>query len=75
MHIVCLIDKQLVISFDLTSYYCDGRWFNCLDPSLRRCEWTEEEDLRLEIAIQEHGYSWAKVAACVPSRTDNECRR
>ncbi|KAA0060520.1 snRNA-activating protein complex subunit 4 [Cucumis melo var. makuwa] len=54
---------------------CRERWFNCLDPSLRRCEWTEEEDLRLEIAIQEHGYSWAKVAACVPSRTDNECRR
>ncbi|XP_038905717.1 uncharacterized protein LOC120091681 isoform X2 [Benincasa hispida] len=54
---------------------CRERWFNCLDPSLRRCEWTEEEDLRLEIAIQEHGYSWAKVAACVPSRTDNDCRR
>lgn len=54
---------------------CRERWFNCLDPSLRRCEWTEEEDLRLEIAIQEHGYSWTKVAACVPSRTDNDCRR
>ena len=48
---------------------------NSLDPSLNRGEWTEEENLRLEAAIEEHGYCWSKVAASLPSRTDNQCWR
>lgn len=53
----------------------DNRWVNSLDPSLNLDEWTEEEDSRLKAAIEEHGHCWAKVAACVPPRTDNQCRR
>ncbi|KAM3268765.1 hypothetical protein P3S67_030729 [Capsicum chacoense] len=58
-----------------THVQCRERWVNTLDPSLKLDEWTEEEDLKLKSAINEHGYSWSKVAACVPSRTDNQCRR
>ncbi|KAK4843550.1 hypothetical protein QYF36_009704 [Acer negundo] len=58
-----------------TQVQCRERWVNSLDPSLNRGEWTEEENLRLEAAIEEHGYCWSKVAASLPSRTDNQCWR
>ncbi|KAK4735880.1 hypothetical protein R3W88_010141 [Solanum pinnatisectum] len=58
-----------------THVQCRERWVNSLDPSLKLDEWTEEEDLKLKSAIDEHGYSWSKVAACIPPRTDNQCRR
>ncbi|XP_059645652.1 uncharacterized protein LOC132287150 isoform X2 [Cornus florida] len=58
-----------------TQVQCRERWVNSLDPSLNLDKWTEEEDSRLEAAIAEHGYCWSKVAACVPPRTDSQCRR
>ncbi|KAJ8536053.1 hypothetical protein K7X08_034454 [Anisodus acutangulus] len=58
-----------------THVQCRERWVNSLDPSLKLDQWTEEEDLKLKSAIDEHGYSWSKVAACVHPRTDNQCRR
>ncbi|KAI3780237.1 hypothetical protein L2E82_10208 [Cichorium intybus] len=58
-----------------TQVQCRERWVNCLDPALNMNEWTPQEDLQLKYAIEEHGYCWSKVAACVPPRTDNQCRR
>ncbi|KAJ0106596.1 hypothetical protein Patl1_19692 [Pistacia atlantica] len=58
-----------------TQVQCRERWVNSLDPSVNRGEWTEEEDLMLEAALEEHGYSWSKVAAALPGRTDNQCWR
>ncbi|KAL6518140.1 hypothetical protein OROMI_033841 [Orobanche minor] len=58
-----------------THVQCRERWVNSLNPSLNIAEWTEEEDSKLEMAIEEHGYCWSKVAACVPRRTDNQCWR
>ncbi|XP_071691251.1 uncharacterized protein [Rutidosis leptorrhynchoides] len=58
-----------------TQVQCRERWVNCLDPSLNMNEWTEEEDLKLKQAIEDHGYSWSRVAACIPPRTDSQCYR
>ncbi|XVF12614.1 hypothetical protein REPUB_Repub08aG0134200 [Reevesia pubescens] len=58
-----------------TQVQCRERWVNSLDPALNLGIWTEEEDSRLEAAIEEHGYCWSKIATCVPSRTDNQCWR
>ncbi|XP_048329657.2 uncharacterized protein LOC107418690 isoform X2 [Ziziphus jujuba] len=58
-----------------TEVQCRERWVNSLDPSLKWGKWTAEEDSNLRAAIAEHGYCWAKVAECVPRRTDNMCRR
>ncbi|XP_071901780.1 uncharacterized protein [Coffea arabica] len=58
-----------------TQVQCRERWVNCVDPSLNRNDWTQEEDSKLKAAIEEHGYCWSKVAACVPPRTDSQCRR
>ncbi|XP_028554014.1 uncharacterized protein LOC110103393 isoform X4 [Dendrobium catenatum] len=58
-----------------TQSQCRERWLNCLDPSLNLERWTEEEDAKFLAAIAEHGHRWSKVAACIPGRTDNQCRR
>ncbi|CAM8992585.1 unnamed protein product [Rhodiola kirilowii] len=58
-----------------TQVQCRERWVNCLDPSLKRDPWTEEETMKLMTAIGEHNYCWSKIAACIPPRTDNQCRR
>ncbi|XP_017235844.1 uncharacterized protein LOC108209447 isoform X2 [Daucus carota subsp. sativus] len=54
---------------------CRERWKNCLDPSVKLDEWSEEEDLRLKEAFEEHGPSWNKIASYVSQRTDNQCLR
>ncbi|XP_058085259.1 transcriptional regulator ATEG_03638-like [Magnolia sinica] len=51
------------------------RWVNTLDSSLNMEPWTEEEDSKLKAAIAKHGHCWSKIAALVPPRTDNQCRR
>nr|GEV48089.1 myb domain protein 4r1 [Tanacetum cinerariifolium] len=58
-----------------TQVQCRERWVNCLDPSLKVDKWTEEEDMKLKAAIEEHNHCWARVAACIPPRTDSQCRR
>ncbi|KAF9591758.1 hypothetical protein IFM89_007088 [Coptis chinensis] len=58
-----------------TQVQCRERWVNVLDSSLNLERWTEEEDCRLKEAIAAHGHCWSKVAAAVPPRTDNQCRR
>ncbi|KAM6568160.1 hypothetical protein CsatB_016145 [Cannabis sativa] len=58
-----------------TEVQCRERFVNSLDPSLNWDKWTAEEDAKLRAAIAEYGYCWAKVAAAVPRRTDNMCRR
>lgn len=59
-----------------TDVQCRERWHNVLDPGLGRGIWTSEEDSRLRDAIQLHGSGhWSAVAACVRTRTDNQCWR
>ncbi|KAH7841626.1 hypothetical protein Vadar_032259 [Vaccinium darrowii] len=64
-----------------THVQCRERWFNNLNPSLIFCGWTQEEDSKLDAAVAKHRdycrskVHWCKVAACVPPRTDNQCKR
>ena len=41
---------------------CRERWFNHLDPSLKKGGWTEEEDAVLVEAQSKWGNSWTKIA-------------
>ncbi|KAH7854444.1 hypothetical protein Vadar_013882 [Vaccinium darrowii] len=63
-----------------THVQCRERWFNNLNPSLIFGGWTQEEDSKLDVAVAKHRDCWSKVywckvAACVPPRTDNQCKR
>ena len=53
---------------------CQYRWSKSLDPTLRRGNWTEEEDDRLRKAVAGYGSSWVQVASAIPGRTNDQCR-
>ncbi|KAJ0106601.1 hypothetical protein Patl1_19695 [Pistacia atlantica] len=61
---------QFFIRQNLT-FRLDSRWVISLDLLVNRGEWTGEEDLMLEAALEEHGFSCSKVAAALPARTDS----
>ena len=51
---------------------CRERWFNHLDPDIRRCEWTEEEDRKLIEGQALLGNKWTQIAKLfLPGRPEN----
>lgn len=50
---------------------CRERWFNHLDPSLKKGEWSEEEDAILIAAQRQWGNCWTKIAKLLPGRSEN----
>lgn len=45
-----------------------------MDPSIKKGEWTVEEDTILAEQHQIHGNKWAKIAPFLPGRTDNNIK-
>eukprot|EP01083_Nonionella_stella_P076408 208195_1 len=50
---------------------CRERWFNHLDPSIRRDPWTSDEELKVRELHAKLGNKWAQISRCLPGRTDN----
>lgn len=54
--------------------HCRERWYNHLDPSLRKGPWTLEEDHLLLHLHTRLGKAWSKIAKLIPGRTENHVK-
>ncbi|KAG6890956.1 hypothetical protein C0995_000913 [Termitomyces sp. Mi166 len=62
------------VSEDATASQCQVRYSRVIDPSRKRGAWTDDEFGRLKEAVAAYGNSWVEVAACLPGRTNEQCR-
>ncbi|KAL4191689.1 hypothetical protein AMTRI_Chr07g31150 [Amborella trichopoda] len=53
---------------------CRERWYNQLNPAIKKEPWTQEEDCVLIHAHQIYGNKWAEIAKFIPGRTDNSIK-
>jgi len=50
---------------------CRERWFNSLNPNVKKGNWSKEEDELIFDLYQKYGSSWSKIAKLLPGRTEN----
>lgn len=62
------------VSEDAQINSCQNRWYRTLDPSIRRGNWSPEEDTQLRLAVGLYGHAWMEVASFIPGRTNEQCR-
>lgn len=55
-----------------TAAQCKARWHNWLDPSIKKTEWTREEDERLLYLAKVRATQWRTISALV-GRTPAQC--
>ena len=57
-----------------TSKQCREHWKNCLDPKIKKGEWTPEEDLLLMIFYSKCKGSWRELIHYFNDRTENSIK-
>ncbi|KAA0158637.1 hypothetical protein FNF31_05284 [Cafeteria roenbergensis] len=55
-----------------TAAQCKARWYNWLDPSIKKTEWTRDEDERLLYLAKTRSTEWQSIASLV-GRTPAQC--
>lgn len=53
---------------------CRERWFNNLNPNVKKGNWTTEEDNLIFRGYLEHGSSWSRIAKELQGRTENSVK-
>jgi hypothetical protein len=57
-----------------TSKQCRERWFNTLNPSVKKGNWDVEEDYKIFILFRQFGGKWSKISQYFKGRTENSVK-
>mmetsp|Transcript_2067 Transcript_2067/g.2154 ORF Transcript_2067/g.2154 Transcript_2067/m.2154 type:complete len:718 (-) Transcript_2067:346-2499(-) len=57
-----------------TAKQCRERWYNHLDPTIKRGDWSEDEDLLLLKKQLELGNKWSEISRMLPGRNENSVK-
>ncbi|KAL7534229.1 hypothetical protein ACHAWF_004764 [Thalassiosira exigua] len=57
-----------------TGKQCRERFMNHLDPNLKKCEWSDDEEAILIGMHKYHGNKWSIIAKNLPGRSDNDVK-
>ncbi|ESS36459.1 Myb family DNA-binding domain-containing protein [Toxoplasma gondii VEG] len=68
-----LISSQLTGAFGIprTGKQCRERWFNHVNPEVKKGDWSAEEDAMILMLQNELGNRWATIAKKLRGRTEN----
>jgi hypothetical protein len=53
-----------------TCKQCRQRWTNFLDPTVRRAQWTKEEDDKILEMVKLHGHKWSDISRQLSGRSE-----
>lgn len=53
---------------------CRERWFNTLNPNVKKGNWSPEEDYKTFILFKKFGGKWSKIAVFFEGRTENSIK-
>lgn len=53
---------------------CRERWFNCLNPKVKKGNWTPEEDYKIFYLFKKYGSRWANIANFFEGRSENSVK-
>ncbi|CAG9313212.1 unnamed protein product [Blepharisma stoltei] len=67
-----LINKQVYNGEEIRhGKHCRERWFNHVNPDIKKTEWSHEEDLELVKLFIKHGKCWSSISKNLKGRTEN----
>ena len=52
---------------------CKARWYDWLDPSIKKTEWTRDEEEKLLHLVKIFPCQWRTIAPIIGGRTPNQC--
>ena len=53
---------------------CRERWFNCLNPKVKKGDWSAEEDYKIFFLYKKLGSKWAHIANYFQGRSENSVK-